>query len=64
MGLQCGSMEKEGFLLLHRTKDKCMLMASPFRKYYVTLGKDTLSYAKTQHSKVGLGRGTGIRSFC
>uniref|UniRef100_A0A3B3R114 RAS p21 protein activator 4 n=1 Tax=Paramormyrops kingsleyae TaxID=1676925 RepID=A0A3B3R114_9TELE len=51
VGLQCGSMEKEGFLLLHRTKDKCMLMASPFRKYYVTLGKDTLSYAKTQHSK-------------
>ncbi|XP_072569855.1 ras GTPase-activating protein 4 isoform X1 [Paramormyrops kingsleyae] len=57
VGLQCGSMEKEGFLLLHRTKDKCMLMASPFRKYYVTLGKDTLSYAKTQHSKVGLGEG-------
>ncbi|KAJ8275835.1 hypothetical protein COCON_G00075870 [Conger conger] len=51
MSLQCGTMEKEGFLLLHRTKDKCMLMTSPFKKYYVTLGKGTLSYARTQHSK-------------
>ncbi|KAG5844338.1 ras GTPase-activating protein 4 [Anguilla rostrata] len=51
MSLQCGTMEKEGFLLLHRTKDKCMLMTSPFKKYYVTLSKDTLSYARTQHSK-------------
>ncbi|XP_018597365.1 ras GTPase-activating protein 4 [Scleropages formosus] len=51
MSLQCGSMEKEGFLFLHRTKDKCMLMTSPFKKYFVTLGKDTLSYARTQHSK-------------
>jgi hypothetical protein len=45
-------MEKEGFILLHRTKDKSMLMTSPFKKYYVTLNKDTLSYARTQHSKV------------
>uniref|UniRef100_A0A8C7I9V8 RAS p21 protein activator 4 n=1 Tax=Oncorhynchus kisutch TaxID=8019 RepID=A0A8C7I9V8_ONCKI len=44
MSLQCGSMEKEGFILLHRTKDKSMLMTSPFKKYYVTLNKDTLSY--------------------
>uniref|UniRef100_A0A8C7MPT9 RAS p21 protein activator 4 n=1 Tax=Oncorhynchus kisutch TaxID=8019 RepID=A0A8C7MPT9_ONCKI len=51
MSLQCGSMEKEGFILLHRTKDKSMLMTSPFKKYYVTLNKDTLSYARTQHSK-------------
>uniref|UniRef100_A0A6Q2WP71 RAS p21 protein activator 4 n=1 Tax=Esox lucius TaxID=8010 RepID=A0A6Q2WP71_ESOLU len=51
MSLQCGSMEKEGFVLLHRTKDKSMLMTSPFKKYYVTLSKDTLSYARTQHSK-------------
>jgi len=53
MSLQCGTMEKEGFLLLHRTKDKCMPMTSPFKKYYVTLSKDTLSYSRTQHSKVG-----------
>lgn len=52
MSLQCGSMEKEGFLLLHKTKDKSILMTSPFKKYYVTLSKDTLSYARTQHSKV------------
>uniref|UniRef100_A0A8C8G199 RAS p21 protein activator 4 n=1 Tax=Oncorhynchus tshawytscha TaxID=74940 RepID=A0A8C8G199_ONCTS len=51
MSLQCGSMEKEGFILLHRTKDKSMLMTSPFKKYYVSLNKDTLSYARTQHSK-------------
>ncbi|XP_063060094.1 ras GTPase-activating protein 4 [Engraulis encrasicolus] len=51
MSLQCGSMEKEGYLLLHRTKDKCMPMTSPFKKYFVTLSKDTLSYARTQHSK-------------
>uniref|UniRef100_A0A674CF35 RAS p21 protein activator 4 n=1 Tax=Salmo trutta TaxID=8032 RepID=A0A674CF35_SALTR len=51
MSLQCGSMEKEGFILLHKTKDKSMLMTSPFKKYYVTLSKDTLSYARTQHSK-------------
>ncbi|XP_052447824.1 ras GTPase-activating protein 4 isoform X1 [Carassius gibelio] len=51
MSLQCGTMEKEGFLLLHRTKDKCMPMTSPFKKYYVTLSKDTLSYSRTQHSK-------------
>uniref|UniRef100_A0AAZ3NP48 RAS p21 protein activator 4 n=1 Tax=Oncorhynchus tshawytscha TaxID=74940 RepID=A0AAZ3NP48_ONCTS len=42
MSLQCGSMEKEGFILLHRTKDKSMLMTSPFKKYYVSLNKDTL----------------------
>lgn len=53
MSLQCGSMEKEGFLLLHKTKDKSILMTSPFKKYYVTLSKDTLSYSRTQHSKVG-----------
>uniref|UniRef100_A0A8C2BVV3 RAS p21 protein activator 4 n=1 Tax=Cyprinus carpio TaxID=7962 RepID=A0A8C2BVV3_CYPCA len=52
MSLQCGTMEKEGFLFLHRTKDKCMPMTSPFKKYYVTLSKDTLSYSRTQHSKV------------
>lgn len=52
MSLQCGSMEKEGFLFLHKTKDKCILMTSPFKKYYVTLSKDTLSYSRTQHSKV------------
>ncbi|XP_058238779.1 ras GTPase-activating protein 4 isoform X3 [Hemibagrus wyckioides] len=51
MSLQCGSMEKEGFLFLHKTKDKCILMTSPFKKYYVTLSKDTLSYSRTQHSK-------------
>ncbi|KAJ8343022.1 hypothetical protein SKAU_G00329500 [Synaphobranchus kaupii] len=51
MSLQCGTMEKEGFLCLHRTKDKCMLMTSHFKKYYVTLSKDTLSYTRTQHSK-------------
>ncbi|KAL2095021.1 hypothetical protein ACEWY4_009740 [Coilia grayii] len=51
MSLQCGTMEKEGYLLLHRTKDKCMPMTSPFKKYFVTLSKDTLSYARTQHSK-------------
>ncbi|XP_046694538.1 ras GTPase-activating protein 4 isoform X2 [Silurus meridionalis] len=51
MNLQCGSMEKEGFLLLHKTKDKGILMTSPFKKYYVTLSKDTLSYSRTQHSK-------------
>uniref|UniRef100_A0A672QWG7 Ras GTPase-activating protein 4-like n=1 Tax=Sinocyclocheilus grahami TaxID=75366 RepID=A0A672QWG7_SINGR len=51
MSLQCGTMEKEGFLFLHRTKDKCMPMTSPFKKYYVTLNKDTLSYSRTQHSK-------------
>uniref|UniRef100_A0A8C1CNK1 RAS p21 protein activator 4 n=1 Tax=Cyprinus carpio carpio TaxID=630221 RepID=A0A8C1CNK1_CYPCA len=51
MSLQCGTMEKEGFLFLHRTKDKCMPMTSPFKKYYVTLSKDTLSYSRTQHSK-------------
>ncbi|XP_076867218.1 ras GTPase-activating protein 4 isoform X3 [Brachyhypopomus gauderio] len=51
MSLQFGSMEKEGFLFLHKTKDKCMLMTSPFKKYYVTLSKDTLSYSRTQHSK-------------
>uniref|UniRef100_A0A673IRW2 Ras GTPase-activating protein 4-like n=1 Tax=Sinocyclocheilus rhinocerous TaxID=307959 RepID=A0A673IRW2_9TELE len=45
MSLQCGTMEKEGFLFLHRTKDKCMPMTSPFKKYYVTLSKDTLSYS-------------------
>uniref|UniRef100_A0A8C2ABA8 RAS p21 protein activator 4 n=1 Tax=Cyprinus carpio TaxID=7962 RepID=A0A8C2ABA8_CYPCA len=50
MSLQCGTMEKEGFLFLHRTKDKCMPMTSPFKKYYVTLSKDTLSYSRTQHS--------------
>uniref|UniRef100_A0A8B9HNG3 RAS p21 protein activator 4 n=1 Tax=Astyanax mexicanus TaxID=7994 RepID=A0A8B9HNG3_ASTMX len=49
--LQCGTMEKEGFLFLHKTKDKCMPMTSPFKKYYVTLSKDTLSYSRTQHSK-------------
>lgn len=53
MSLQCGSMEKEGFLLLHKTKDKSILMTSPFKKYYVTLSKDMLSYSRTQHSKVG-----------
>lgn len=52
MSLQCGTMEKEGYLFLHRTKDKCMPMTSPFKKYFVTLNKDTLSYARTQHSKV------------
>lgn len=52
MSLQCGSMEKEGFLFLHKTKDKCILMTSPFKKYYVTLSKDTLFYSRTQHSKV------------
>ncbi|KAG9341442.1 hypothetical protein JZ751_019252 [Albula glossodonta] len=46
-----GWSAKEGFLFLHRTKDKCMLMTSPFKKYYVTLSKDTLSYSRTQHSK-------------
>uniref|UniRef100_A0A8B9HKL1 RAS p21 protein activator 4 n=1 Tax=Astyanax mexicanus TaxID=7994 RepID=A0A8B9HKL1_ASTMX len=51
MSLQCGTMEKEGFLFLHKTKDKCMPMTSPFKKYYVTLSKDTLSYSRTQHSK-------------
>lgn len=51
MSLQCGSMEKEGFLLLHKTKDKCILMTSPFKKYYVTLSKDMLSYSRAQHSK-------------
>ncbi|TRY89517.1 hypothetical protein DNTS_012014 [Danionella cerebrum] len=51
MRLQCGTMEKEGFLFLHRTKDKCMPMTSPFKKYYVTLSKDNLSYSRTQHSK-------------
>lgn len=51
MSLQCGSMEKEGYLLLHCTKDKCMPMTSPFKKYFVTLSRDTLSYARTQHSK-------------
>uniref|UniRef100_A0A672P4S5 Ras GTPase-activating protein 4-like n=1 Tax=Sinocyclocheilus grahami TaxID=75366 RepID=A0A672P4S5_SINGR len=51
MSLQCGTMEKEGFLFLHRTKGKCMPMTSPFKKYYVTLSKDTLSYSRTQHSK-------------
>ncbi|XP_060769390.1 ras GTPase-activating protein 4 isoform X3 [Neoarius graeffei] len=51
MSLQCGSMEKEGFLLLHKTKDKCILMTSPFKKYYVTLSKDVLSYSRTPHSK-------------
>uniref|UniRef100_A0A671MAN5 Ras GTPase-activating protein 4-like n=1 Tax=Sinocyclocheilus anshuiensis TaxID=1608454 RepID=A0A671MAN5_9TELE len=51
MSLQCGTMEKEGFLFLHRTKDKCMPMKSPFKKYCVTLSKDTLSYSRTQHSK-------------
>ncbi|KAL4660578.1 ras GTPase-activating protein 4-like [Arapaima gigas] len=51
MSLQYGSMEKEGFLFLYRTKDKCMLMTSPFKKYYVTLSKDALSYARAQHSK-------------
>ncbi|XP_062392132.1 ras GTPase-activating protein 4 isoform X1 [Sardina pilchardus] len=51
MSLQCGTMEKEGYLLLHRTKDKCMPMTSPFKKYFVTLSRDTLSYARTQHSK-------------
>uniref|UniRef100_A0A672P4Q8 Ras GTPase-activating protein 4-like n=1 Tax=Sinocyclocheilus grahami TaxID=75366 RepID=A0A672P4Q8_SINGR len=45
MSLQCGTMEKEGFLFLHRTKGKCMPMTSPFKKYYVTLSKDTLSYS-------------------
>uniref|UniRef100_A0A8C1PG21 RAS p21 protein activator 4 n=1 Tax=Cyprinus carpio TaxID=7962 RepID=A0A8C1PG21_CYPCA len=54
MSLQCGTMEKEGFLFLHRTKDKCMPMTSPFKKYYVTLSKDTLSYSRTQHSKKSL----------
>lgn len=54
INLQCGSMEKEGFLLLHKTKDKSILMTSPFKKYYVTLSKDTLSYSRTQHSKVSL----------
>lgn len=29
-----------------------MPMTSPFKKYYVTLSKDTLSYSRTQHSKV------------
>ncbi|KAM9441264.1 ras GTPase-activating protein 4 [Clarias gariepinus] len=51
MTLQCGSMEKEGFLFLHKTKDKSILMTSPFKKYYVMLSKDTLSYSRTQHSK-------------
>ncbi|XP_030648540.1 ras GTPase-activating protein 4 isoform X1 [Chanos chanos] len=51
MNLQCGTMEKEGFLFLHRIKDKCIPMTSPFKKYYVTLSKDTLSYSRTQHSK-------------
>ncbi|XP_036435740.1 LOW QUALITY PROTEIN: ras GTPase-activating protein 4 [Colossoma macropomum] len=51
MSLQCGTMEKEGFLFLHKTKDKCIPMTSPFKKYYVTLSKDTLSYSRTQHSK-------------
>lgn len=51
MSVQCGSVEKEGFLLLHRLKDKSMLMTSPFRKYCVTLRKDSLSYCKTPHSK-------------
>lgn len=52
MSLHCGTMEKEGFLFLHRTKDKCMPMTSPFKKYYVTISKDTLSYSRTQPSKV------------
>ncbi|XP_062844814.1 ras GTPase-activating protein 4 [Trichomycterus rosablanca] len=51
MSLQCGTMEKEGFLFLHKTKDRCILMTSPFKKYYVTLSKDTLSYSRTPHSK-------------
>ncbi|XP_067113290.1 ras GTPase-activating protein 4 isoform X1 [Osmerus mordax] len=51
MSLKYGSMEKGGYLLLHRTKDKSSLMASPFKKYFVTLSKDMLSYSRTQHSK-------------
>uniref|UniRef100_A0A4W4EBZ6 RAS p21 protein activator 4 n=1 Tax=Electrophorus electricus TaxID=8005 RepID=A0A4W4EBZ6_ELEEL len=51
MSLRCGSMEKEGFLFLHKTKDKCIPMTSPFKKYYVTLSKDLLSYSRAQHSK-------------
>ena len=52
MSLKYGSIEKGGYLLLHRTKDKSLLMASPFKKYFVTLSKDMLSYSRTQHSKV------------
>ncbi|XP_046877351.1 ras GTPase-activating protein 4 isoform X2 [Hypomesus transpacificus] len=51
MSLKYGSMEKGGYLLLHRTKDKSLLMASPFKKYFVTISKDILSYSRTQHSK-------------
>uniref|UniRef100_A0AAY4DEK0 Ras GTPase-activating protein 4-like n=1 Tax=Denticeps clupeoides TaxID=299321 RepID=A0AAY4DEK0_9TELE len=51
MSLQCGSLEKEGFLFLHRTKDKCLPMTSPFKKFFVTLSRSTLSYSRTQNSK-------------
>ncbi|XP_066552321.1 ras GTPase-activating protein 4 [Amia ocellicauda] len=51
LSLHSSSTIKEGFLFLHKTRDKCMLITSPFKKYYVTLSKDTLSYSRTAHSK-------------
>ncbi|TSP36108.1 Ras GTPase-activating protein 4 [Bagarius yarrelli] len=54
MSLQCDSMEKEGFLFLHKTKDKCILKTTPFKKYHVALSKDKLSYSRSQHSKKSL----------
>ncbi|XP_058857634.1 ras GTPase-activating protein 4-like isoform X2 [Acipenser ruthenus] len=51
LSLQPAGTLKEGFLFLHKTRDKCMLMASPFKKYHVTLRSNILSYAKTPNSK-------------
>ncbi|XP_015223336.2 ras GTPase-activating protein 4 isoform X1 [Lepisosteus oculatus] len=51
LSLQSSVILKEGFLFLHKTKDKSMLIASPFKKYYVSLARDTLSYTRTQNSK-------------
>ncbi|KAG2459103.1 RASL2 protein, partial [Polypterus senegalus] len=51
LSLQSSSIIKEGYLFLHKTREKGMLISSPFKKYYVTLCNDTLSYAKTSSSK-------------
>ncbi|XP_028662967.1 ras GTPase-activating protein 4 [Erpetoichthys calabaricus] len=51
LSLQSSSIIKEGYLFLHKTREKGMLISSPFKKYYVTLRSDTLSYAKTSSSK-------------
>ncbi|KAM4700589.1 ras GTPase-activating protein 4-like [Discoglossus pictus] len=42
---------KEGQLMIYRTKGKGYLLASSFKKFFLSLTADALSFAKTQYSK-------------